>query len=365
VKVALVTDWYRTRLGGIELHLEDLAHHLQRSGHEVVVITPTPGDAVCGGVRVHRIYAPRAPRFGFLMTPGGVRAVGRAIAEERPDVAHCHVSIISPAALGGAAHALAREIPTVLTFHSIVPQTPMLARAARAMLGTARWPALFTAVSARVATEVRAIAAPREMRVLANGIDASFWRVEHASRPDARLELISVMRLNPKKRPLALVAMMQALRSHDVRLRIVGDGPLYSRLASEIRRSRLGDSIELLGRRSREDVRMLLSQSHAFVLPTVRESFGLAALEARCAGVPVVAMAASGVAEFIEHGLDGLLARSDTELAEHVASLARDRAKLDRLSRAACELPVPHDWPRVIDAHLAAYREAIALRVTA
>src|SRR5437016_1100971 len=105
MKVALVCDWYHPRIGGIELHLQDLARQLVGAGHDVVVITPTPGSDSVDGVPVRRINAPRAPLFGFMHTPGGIRALGNALSAERVDVAHCHVSIVSPAALGGALEA--------------------------------------------------------------------------------------------------------------------------------------------------------------------------------------------------------------------------------------------------------------------
>src|SRR5581483_2800916 len=95
-------------------------------------------------------------------------------------------------------------------------------------------------------------------------------------------------------------------------------------LERAIQRAKLGGVIELLGQRSREEVRSLLVDADAFLLPTVRESFGLAALEARCVGLPVIAIAQSGVAELIEHGHEGLLGRDDAELAAHVARLAAD-----------------------------------------
>src|SRR5262249_27006858 len=151
VKVALVCDWYSPRVGGIELHLHDLAAQLVAAGHEVVVVTPTPGAPVVDGTRVVRINAPRAPRFGFLVTPGGVRALGTASAAERPDSVPAHVSIVSPAALGGARAAERLHLPLVVTFHSVVPQTRMLARVVGAALGIGRWRACFSAVSQRVA----------------------------------------------------------------------------------------------------------------------------------------------------------------------------------------------------------------------
>jgi glycosyltransferase involved in cell wall biosynthesis len=366
LRVALVCDWYHPRIGGIERHLHDLAASLTAADHEVVIITPTPGADSVDGIRVRRIAAPRAPRFGFLVTPAGVRAVGDAVAEERVDVAHCHVSIVSPAALGGAAQAVRRRVPTVVTFHSVVPQTHLLARAARLALGTAKWPARFAAVSARVAREVQTIA-PSEITILPNGIDVNAWRVEPAARNDDTVRLISIMRLNAKKRPLKLVDLMRALnvrlpRDRSVHLRIVGDGPERARLQRAIARHGLRPQIELVGHRPQSDIRDLLASSDVFVLPTLRESFGIAALEARCAGLPVAAMSASGVAEFIAHGREGLLADSDVQLASHVARLVCDpelRAAIGEHNRRTSP---PFDWARTLDAHLGIYREAIALR---
>ena len=178
---------------------------------DVVVITPTPGGAVVEGISVERVQAPRVPRFEFLYTPRGVHAVGDALEKHRVDVAHCHVSIISPAALGGAAQAVRRHIPTVVTFHSVVPQTGILARAAKLAMRTGTWPARFTAVSDRVARDVRPIAGSHAMTILPNGIDVAAWMSAPAIRDEKTINLVSVMRLNPKKRPLKLVDLMRAL----------------------------------------------------------------------------------------------------------------------------------------------------------
>jgi glycosyltransferase involved in cell wall biosynthesis len=367
MKVALVCDWYHPRIGGIELHLQDLARRLVGDGHQVVGITPTPGAELVGGVRVHRIDTPRAPHFGFMYTRGGVRALGDALTAERVDVAHCHVSIISPAALGGALEAERRGIPVLLTFHSVVPQTQMLARAAGVMLGTSRWRARFSAVSDRVANGVRPIAGRRSLAILPNGIDVDYWRVDASPRRGGAIELMSVMRLNAKKRPFALVDLVRRVNAmlpgpERVRLRIVGDGPLRHRLERAITNAGLERQIELLGYRTRDEIRALFAESDLFVLPTVRESFGLAALEARCSGLPVVAMAASGVAEIVRHGRDGLLAQSDAELATHVSTLARDGVHRRAIAEHNRHTTPPYDWSRLVDAHVALYREAIALR---
>jgi len=368
MKVALVCDWFHPRVGGIELHLHDLAKHLRARGHGVVVITSTRGDAKVDGIRVRRIEAPRAPRFDFLVTPGGISAVGQAIAEEKVDVAHCHVSIVSPVALGGALSAKRRNIPVAVTFHSVVPQTPLLARLVNLSLRTSRWPVCYSAVSERVARDVRPAAGQRPVSVLSNGIDAKYWRVEPIPAKDDTLRLISVLRLNPKKRPLALVditrRLVALLPRCKVHLRIIGDGPQRASLERAIHRSGLSDHISVVGRQSRDEIRLHFAESDVFILPTVRESFGLAALEARCAGLPVVAMRASGVSELISHGQSGLLASSDEEIAQFVAHLAIDRKRRLAIAHYNRTTTPSFDWSTVVDAHLALYREAIALRAT-
>jgi glycosyltransferase involved in cell wall biosynthesis len=366
VRIALVCDWYRPRIGGIELHLQDLARALSKRGHDVVVVTSTPGGEEFDDVRVRRIKAPRLPPFGLLFTPAGFRAVADAIAAERPDVVHTHVSVVSPTAFAGARAAQRQRLATVVTFHSMIPSARALAPGLGALLGAASWTARYTAVSQCVALAVRPFAPSQSFVVLPNAIDVSAWRPDGARERGDELRLVSVMRLNGKKRPLVLVAMMRRLRAAlpgvRIRLRIAGDGPQRAIVTRAIARAQLRDRVELLGTCSRDRIRELLAESDVFVLPAVRESFGIAALEARAAGLPVVAMSNSGVAEFIEHGREGLIARNDAEFVAHVATLAGDPERLRAISNHNRQNPPPFDWATVVDQHVAIYCEAMALR---
>jgi glycosyltransferase involved in cell wall biosynthesis len=204
------------------------------------------------------------------------------------------------------------------------------------------------------------------VEILPNGIDTAFWRnaghPERAPRPkDPLFNLVSVMRLNAKKRPLALIEMMRRLNTR-ARLRIVGDGPLRPSVERAIARHGLGDRVQLLGYRCRDEIRALFTECDVFVSPAIRESFGLAAIEARCAGLPVVAMARSGVAEWIEHGRAGLLAHSDDELRCHVDELAVDDALRASIAAHNREMPPAVDWDAVVGAHLESYDRAASLR---
>lgn len=69
-----------------------------------------------------------------------------------------------------------------------------------------------------------------------------------------------------------------------------------------------------------------------FVLPSIRESFAIAALEARAVGVPVVARAPNGVVDIIEHGRHGFLFQTLEELSEQVAELLNNDPLRQKMS---------------------------------
>ena len=100
----------------------------------------------------------------------------------------------------------------------------------------------------------------------------------------------------------------------------------------------------------------------SFVLPSERESFGIAALEARAAGLPVIAMLASGVRDFIRHGIDGLLAHDERELSRHIARMALDGEFRNYVRHRNVSVSLPYDWADVRAMHLALYEHAAAWR---
>src|SRR5205823_7347723 len=116
-----------------------------------------------------------------------------------------------------------------------------------------------------------------------------------ALRPDAGvLRVVSVMRLAGKKSPGDLIdavaAVLARVRRHVV-LTIVGDGPERERLERQARRLGVASQVEFLGACAPVRVAEVLPRSSVFALPSRREAFGIAVLEARAAGLPIVAYA--------------------------------------------------------------------------
>lgn len=379
MKVALLTDWYLPRLGGLELHIRDLAHGLLAKGCEVHVVTSNPAEpgrqahglpAIAlpdpPGLVVHRLRVPLLPRYRFVYTRGAFRELEALFLRERYDVVHSMVGIVSPAAMGGAWVAQRLGMPLVVTFHSVLFGFGSVLRALDLACGWSGWPARFSAVSAVVAAEAAKLLRGVPVEVLPNGVDAGAWRVEHVPAPPGELRLASVMRLNARKRGSALLrAVANAQRSAGdgvrISLTLVGEGPEREKLERLAARLGISRHVGFAGYLPRERVKDVLARSDAFVLASRLESFGIAALEARAAGVPVVALERGGIKEFVRHDHDGLIAGSDGELAAHLAALASDPVRLARLRAGAAEQPVPFAWDASVEMHLATYRAALAL----
>jgi glycosyltransferase involved in cell wall biosynthesis len=175
-----------------------------------------------------------------------------------------------------------------------------------------------------------------------------------------------VMRLAPRKRPKHLLKMIkqvsdQAPAGVTVRAVIVGEGPERKAIEAYLAANGLADSVILAGRLSREEIREQFAHADIFVAPANLESFGIAALEARCAGLPVVAKARTGIREFVAHGQEGLLAESDDDMVAQLLRLVRDPGLRAAIARHNRETPSSVDWRDVVGVNIAAYDQAIAL----
>jgi glycosyltransferase involved in cell wall biosynthesis len=364
MRIALVCDWYSPRRGGIEAHLAGLGTRLSAAGHSVHVVTSSPGPGMDGSVTVHRLDTPRLPFAHVAIDPGIAGRITDVLQHERIDVVHAHVSIVAPVGLAAGLVAHRLGLPAVVTFHSFVPGTPLWARLAGLTLGASRWSAMMTAVSSRVVREVRAFAPAKPFRILPNAVDADFWVAGPAAAPRTGcLTLVYSGRLQSKKRPaLALDAFAELRRVHptiESRLVFCGAGPLEAALRLRASRLGLSDLVRFAGWQDAAALRDVLRGADLFLAPTQRESFGLAALEARAVGLPIVGMRDSGVADFITHGTSGLLASSDRDFVESVRTLALDAPTRESMRAHNVTVRPTLTWDHAIRNHLDAYEGAM------
>ena len=370
MRVCHVSDCYAPRTGGIETQVAALAGQQAASGDQVRVVTATPGhgavfsgDDVVDGLPVHRVAA-RLP-FELPVHPRTVREVGAVLDRHRVDVVHVHAGVVSPFAWGAVRAARLRGMPTLVTVHSVWgPVARPGFAASEALLRWSRWGAQLSAVS-RVAAERIERAAPRAGRVLVvpNGIDPARWEVAPVAGEPGVLRVVSVLRMAPRKRTLPLVGILRAAIDHlpsgaRVRAVLVGDGPDRARAERYVREHGLSGAITFTGRLPAERIRDVFADSDVFVQPSVKESFGLAALEARSAGLAVIARDQAGTTEFVRDGVEGLLASDDAGLARAVVRLAIDPPLLQAITTHNRNVPPEQAWPRVLQVVRAAYAAA-------
>ncbi|HEY0645218.1 MAG TPA: glycosyltransferase, partial [Nocardioides sp.] len=227
-----------------------------------------------------------------------------------------------------------------------------------------------SAVSTAAAETLQRSLGDVEVAVLANAVDVADWAPGPMMSPPSPVPttarrpvtLVSVMRLMPRKRPIALLAMFVRLRRlvphHDLRLVIVGDGPLRPRVERYVSRHGLADTVRVTGRIPRAQVLAELRGADVYVAPAPKESFGIAALEARCAGLPVVARRSSGVTEFIRDRIDGLLVDDDTHMVVALAELTNNYDLRARIATHNTRVRPSHGWSEALDRTEVLYRQA-------
>jgi glycosyltransferase involved in cell wall biosynthesis len=372
VRVLHVSDCYLPRLGGIESQVHHLARRQRLAGHDVHVVTATPvarhdptRDDVVDGVPVHRAVVDLPYELPLHPRPG--REVLRVVAAHRPDVVHLHVGVLAQFAQGALRSLVRARVPLVVTVHSLWGPAAGLFRAADRLLGWGDWPVVLTAVSRAAAEPVRAAVRGRvEVGVLPNGIDVSEWQVPRVSR-DQRGEVLvaAATRLAPRKRPLPLLASLRDVRAAlpagiGLRAVVAGEGPQRGAMERYLRRHGM-DWVELPGRLDATGLRELYARADVYAAPAVLEAFGIAALEARTAGLPLVARAGTGVEDFVTDGVEGLLAGSDPGFTAALHRLAADPALRARIAAHNRAVPPPVGWDDVVAASVDAYARAARL----
>lgn len=370
MRIVHVSDFYLPRLGGIELHVADLSRRQRASGHQVRILTSSPGAAEEGVTRLV------AGRWQHVFHPAATRRGLSVLLADEVDVVHAHLGVASPLGFFLARAAARHGIPTVVTVHSLWIGVSPIMSVLDAWGRWSRLPIVWTAVSQAAAGPVWCILGGRHsVRVIPNGIDQGDWRGADARRapgdaPDVGTEplvvVAAVMRLSGRKRPLALLRALRSAQAQlgpgpRLHLLVAGDGPWRSLLAAYLWTHRMSADVTFLGRLDRTEVRRMLRRADVFIAPSTRESFGIAALEARCAGLPVLAMSSGGVGEFVTDGVEGLLCDDDAGLARALSRIAKDTELRTRITRHNLAADAPVAWARVLaltqDAYAAARAE--------
>jgi len=299
--------------GGLGVHCRELVKELTRMGHRITFTTPFPGpyEAV-EGVRFLHPGAPddrpEPPYPGAYdmgpdsIAPAAIDRYNDWIASragvEAFDVIHVHDWF---GTVGAAALARRTGAPLVMTIHSTEYDRS---------LGHP-WAEILARETAGLRAAERVIAVSRHLRqqlIDRYGVDGAKVRVVYnAVRPSDRLgpiahtrsmvlylgRLAAMKGVDTFLRAAARVAAFEA----DTLFVVAGEGPEFPHLVTLAAHLGIGERVLFVGRVTEEERAVLLSSASVFVLPSVVEPFGIAALEAMAAGVPSIVSKTSGVAE--------------------------------------------------------------------
>jgi glycosyltransferase involved in cell wall biosynthesis len=207
----------------------------------------------------------------------------------------------------------------------------------------------FLTVSQATAADLADLGAPAaSVHVVPNGAER---RPRQEPAGDGPV-LCTLSRLVPHKQlEHAVDAVVRLAPRHPgLRLRVIGSGWWEPELREYVADHGAADLVELCGRVDADERDAILASSVAMLLPSVREGWGLAVIEAALQETPTVAYrSAGGVTESIRDGVTGLLVDTPHELTRAAGTLLDDPALRARLSGECRDWALSFDWDRAAD----------------
>lgn len=368
MKIVHAADSFAPDVGGIERQVEALALRQRADGHDVTVITAVhePADLDLSVVRA------ASGRWLTVAFPWrNYRMVADVLDSGDIDIVHAHFTVISPLAIYVVRAASRRSIPVAVTVHSLWWKVAVATRICTLPFGWGRMRATWSAVSSVAAGHVgRTLPRQGQISVVPNLVETQWWEPDETTRqvgsPEFRLVLVG--RLKKRKHIDEFIDVLARVRSRvpattQVRVSVVGEGPRHQDLARQIERLGLSDWVTLLGHREPAEIRALLHESDLFVASSRQESFGIAALEARAAGLPVLGYRGNGLVDFIEDGVEGVLVADADEMVDALAALLSEPGELDQLRKTTSSVAPSVSVEEAMSAVEQLYRRARGMHV--
>jgi N-acetyl-alpha-D-glucosaminyl L-malate synthase BshA len=187
-----------------------------------------------------------------------------------------------------------------------------------------------------------------------NFSDLSELRSTYA--PNGEKVLVHISNFRGVKRVEDVVRVFAEVRKTVAsKLILVGDGPERYRVEQLCRELRTCEDVVMLGKL--KDPTEALSIADVFVLPSESESFGLAALEAMAAGVPVISTNTGGIPEVNRHGVTGMMSDvGDVEdMVKNTLYLLSDDVRLTKFKRQAKERAYEFDLGKILPMYESLY----------
>ena len=363
MKIAYVYDAvYPYVKGGVEKRIWELAVRLARRGHEVHLYGMKfwEGPAVIeqDGVVLHGVCAPRA------LYTGARRSIAQAVwfgwkvlgplLESDAEVIDCQNFPYFPC-ISAKIAATAKRIPLVITWHEVWGEywyeylgwKGVFGRSVERLVGNLGARAIAVSEATKLQLDLGGFGS--DTTVISNGIDCD--RIRDIPASSEMSDVLFAGRLIPQKNAALLIEAIGMLRETmpQIRCVIIGDGPEWPRLEHLVADLALEKNVEIAGFLPfHDEVIAAMKASSVFVLPSSREGFGIAALEAMACGLPVVTLdhPRNAVRAFITDQT-GFSCRADGgDLAEKIILALSSSGSM---AEACREYAKTCDWDLVVD----------------
>jgi phosphatidylinositol alpha 1,6-mannosyltransferase len=357
MRVAVVTESFLPQVNGVSNTVRHVVDRLRATGHETLLVAPGPGPTQHHGVPVVRVRSVGLP--GYRSFPLGLPdpVVHRALAEFRPDVVH----LASPIVLGAYGLRAARRlgVPTVAVYQTDIAgfarQYGVHADSAvSGWVGRLHRRCDRTLVPSRASHRQLSDLGVTDLHLWGRGVSLDLFGPERrdpflherwsrrngSSRPTTVIGYVG--RLAPEKRVHRLAELASL---PDTQLVVIGDGPDRGRLEREL------PTAHFTGQLQGPELARAFASLDVFVHAGEAETFCQTVQEAQASGVAVVAPAAGGPLDLVQHDRTGLLfdTSDPTSMRRNVASLVFQPRLRSRLASEALTAVAGRAWPRLVD----------------
>ncbi|MFK7755673.1 MAG: N-acetyl-alpha-D-glucosaminyl L-malate synthase BshA [Flavobacteriales bacterium] len=362
--------------GGSGVVATELGKELADKGHLIHFITynqPVRLGSFRKNIFYHEVNVAEYPLFDYppyeLVLASKMVDV---VKHEKLDLLHVHYAIPHASAAYMAKKILAEEdihIPIITTLHGT--DITLLGKDASfepVISFAINKSDKVTAVSSSLKNDTyKLFGVNKEIEVIPNFIrmdQASYKPNEELRKsyaPNGEKIIAHISNFRPVKRIPDIIEVFKLVRAEmPAKLVLVGDGPDRNKVSQMCREYGICDDVLLVGKL--KNPTEVLGIADLFMLPSEQESFGLAALEAMAASVPVVSSNTGGIPEVNRHGVSGMMSDvGDVEdMAKNTIYLLGNEKRLEKFKKNALARAQEFDIANVLSLYENLYEEALA-----
>lgn len=359
--------------GGSGVVATELGMYLARQGHKVHFISysqPVRLDVLEPNIYYHEVNVQDYPLFEYQPYELALSSKMVNVAlKYKLEVIHVHYAIPHAYAAYMAKQILKEkgfDLPIVTTLHgtdiTLVGRNPSYKQAVNFSINHSD---VVSSVSESLKQDTLAFfSIHKEIDVIPNFVDLSLYKPDDSCKHNFAQEgekiITHVSNFRKVKRISDVVEVFFRLQQKIPSvLLMLGDGPEKERARKQAQDLDIADRVKFLGKTS--EVERILCISDLFLLPSEKESFGLAALEAMGAGVPVISSNTGGLGEVNIHGTTGFTADvGDVEaMSKGAVHILEDSDRHLQFAKAARKQAEQFAIDKIIPSYMTLYEKAI------